>query len=75
MYRILNFDELISDINKRFYINEQNTKLNQLRGDMSVKFHEIITSIVKKFNERCNEFIDSQKQSMEKIKIKYGKQI
>ena len=58
-------------LESRFDINDikLESNLNELRGDMSVKFHEIIKSIVKQSNERCVEFIESQKQSIEKIKV------
>ena len=47
----IKFGEVRGDFNKRSDINdvkldEQNIKLNELSGDMSVKFNEINTSIV-----------------------------
>ena len=74
-------NKMSHDINKQCDVNddkfdEQNAKFNELRGDMNeikeqqnVKFNEINTSIVKQFNKHCDEFIESQKQSIEKMKV------
>ena len=54
--------------------NDNNKKLDALNNCFDIKFNEqniklnkMNTSIVKQFNERCDEFIESQKQSIGKI--------